>query len=96
MSIFSVPDVAKPGWGLEEDLNKIIRIENLKDLTNNFSQEISRVLDRFNSTSKIRLIEFDESSGVDSESRGYFKTLSQPDVIFSFILVFLTEKIASS
>jgi hypothetical protein len=42
MSINSVPDIVRQGWGLEEeDLDRIIRIERLRDVSQKFSNQIA-------------------------------------------------------
>lgn len=75
MSIYSVPFLAEPGWGLvEEDLEKIIRLENLKDLTKDFLDQTKPLIEKFGSLFTIRIFAFDENSGVDSESKALFKS----------------------
>lgn len=75
MSIRSVFDIAKNGWGLEdEDLDKIIRIENLKDKTQKFSDQIKTIVERFNSVSRLRIVAFNEQSGVERDSKVIFMT----------------------
>jgi len=56
MSIMSVPDLAKNGWGLEEeDLNRIIRIEKLEDVSHKFSDQINTITEKFGSFSRLRI-----------------------------------------
>jgi len=73
MSIYSVPFLVEPGWGLaEEDLEKIIRLENLRDLTKDFSDQTKPLIEKFGSLFTIRIVAFDENSGVDSQSKALF------------------------
>jgi hypothetical protein len=70
MSMSSIPDIVEERWGLtEEDLNKIIRIEGLKDLSCEFSSEIRKTIETFDSLSDMRIIAFNDNSGVDSKSK---------------------------
>lgn len=74
MSMFSIPDIVEKLWGLkEEDLNNIIRVEGLKDVTHEFSGEIRKTTERFDSLSDLRIIAFNNDSGVDPESKAAFK-----------------------
>lgn len=76
MSILSVFDLAEPKWGLnEEDLNAIIRVERLKDMTKDFSDSIETITQKFGFPAGIKIVAFDEHSGVDNNSRRFFRLL---------------------
>jgi len=76
MSVYSVPFLVEPGWGLvAEDLEKIIRLENLKDVTKDFSDQTNRLIENFGSLFSVKIIAFDENSGVDYYSKTLFKSL---------------------
>jgi len=76
MSIYSVPFLVEPGWGLVgEDLEKIIRLENLKDLTKDFLDQTKPLIEKFGSLFSVRIVAFDENSGVDSNSKDLFESL---------------------
>jgi len=80
MSIFSAPFIVKPGWGLvEEDLEKIIKLENLTDLGKDFLNQTKTLIERFGSLANTRIIAFDENSGANFESKAFFKTLLSYD-----------------
>lgn len=57
---------------MEEDLDKFIQTEKLEDMTPRFSGEIKEVTSKFDNVSSIRIIKFDKSSGVSSESKEFF------------------------
>jgi hypothetical protein len=62
----SVLDIVKNRWGLEdEDLNRIIKIENLKDVTQRFFNSVKRIIESFGSVSRLRIVAFNERSGID-------------------------------
>lgn len=64
------------GYGLrEEDLNEIIIMERLKDISQGFSRDIHKIQEKFDSKSKIRVIEFNELSGADVNSNSWFRRL---------------------
>lgn len=74
------------GYGLkEEDLNEIILIERLKDITQRFSIQIKKIQDTFDFQSKMRIIEFHELSGADASSQDWFRQLilAQRHVFYS-------------
>jgi hypothetical protein len=76
MSIISIPDIMKDGWGLEnEDLDKIIKIEGLRDVTQDFLDQIRIIRDAFGSVSNIRIVAFSERSGVNHRSKEIFNGL---------------------
>lgn len=69
---FVVPLVTK-GYGLrEEDLNEILVMERLNEISKRFSGVIQRIQEKFNSKAKIRIIEFNELSGSSRDSRFWF------------------------
>jgi len=73
MSILEAANLHKPDWGLnEDDLDKIILREKLKDKTTDFSERISKLTQIFDSKAGIRIIEFNENSGGDRKSRNFF------------------------
>jgi len=74
MSIVSIRDIAKSGLH-EEDLNRIIKIENLKDVSQKFSDQIRTITDAFGSAVGMRIIAFNETSGIDSTSKMFFREL---------------------
>lgn len=81
--------MAKNGWGLEdEDLDDIIKIENLKDVTQRFSDQIKTIIERFGSVSHLRIVAFNEQSGVDRHSKSIFRLLIQAgrDVNYNSLL----------
>ena len=72
---FVVPLVTR-GYGLrEEDLNEVIRMERLKDISKRFSRAIQRIQEKFDSKTKIRIIEFNELSGQNTYSNSWFRML---------------------
>jgi hypothetical protein len=73
MSINSVPDIVRQGWRLEEDLDRIIRIERLRDVSQKFSNQIKPVVDAFRARSRMRVIAFNEQSGIDRDSKAIFE-----------------------
>lgn len=76
MSILSSFDLAEPGWGLtEDDLKKIVSLEKMRDITKNFSHQIKLITKRFDSIAGIKIVTFDENSGVDSISKEIFASL---------------------
>lgn len=84
---FTIPFVTK-GYGLrEEDLNEIIEMERLKDVSKRFSGPIQRIQRKFNSKTKIRIIEFNELSGANVESEDWFRRRidGQRHIFFSHI-----------
>jgi len=85
MSIKSVPYLVKNGWGLEEeDLNRIIRIEKLEDVSHKFSDQIKTITEKFGSLSRLRILAFDKESGIDSDSKKMFMSLilAERDVFY--------------
>jgi hypothetical protein len=75
MSIFSIDDIQKQGWGLEdEDLGKIIKIEKLKEVSHEFHDQIETLVKGFNSKSNIRIIAFNDRSGIDLSSKSFFSS----------------------
>lgn len=72
---FTVPFVTI-GYGLkDEDLDEIIRMERLNDISQVFSESIEFINNRFESKTRIRIIEFSEISGVDIDSNEWFRSL---------------------
>jgi len=69
MSINSVPDIVRQGLGLEEDLDQIIRIERLRNVSQKFSNQIKPIVDAFRARSRMRVIAFNEQSGIDHDSK---------------------------
>lgn len=76
MSIFSIRDIQKEDWGLEdEDLDRIIKIEKLKEVSHEFHDQIKILMKAFDSKSNIRIVKFDEQSGTEFNSKNFFKSL---------------------
>lgn len=82
-----LPLVTK-GYGLrEEDLNEIIIIERLNDISRKFSESIQRIQEKLNSKTKIRMVEFNELSGTGPESKHWFNILiqAQRHIFYSYL-----------
>lgn len=75
VSIFSIDHLAEPKWGLrDEDLEKFIGAEKLRDMTSGFSVVGKYAAERFDSPDRIRIIAFNKNSGMNKESRTYFRS----------------------
>lgn len=88
MSIHIVLPMITLGYGLKsEDLDEIISLEGLKDISQKFSGAIQIILKRFNSDIRMRIIEFNEISGSDEYSRQFFNRLiyAQRHLFYSHI-----------
>ena len=60
-------------YGLRDvDLNELIIIVKLKDISSEFSEPIDEILGRFKSPQNIRILEFNELSGGNREANYYF------------------------
>lgn len=84
---FVLPQVIE-GYGLrEEDLNEIILMERLNDISKKFSRIIEKTQTRFNSEVKIRIIEFDELSGATLDSKLFFRRFihGQRDIFYTHV-----------
>jgi len=76
MSLEFVVPLITEGYGLrDEDLNEIILIERLNDVSKKFSGAIRRIQDKFDSKARIRLIEFSELSGSTPDSKLWYSRL---------------------
>ena len=75
VSIDSIEHIEEPGWGLrEEDLERIIRSEKLRDVTSRFSSLVKCITEDFDFVPGIRIVAFDKSSGLNKESRAHFRS----------------------
>jgi hypothetical protein len=84
MSLHLVEPLITKGYGLaDEDFDEIIRMEKLKDISQNFAESIDKIQENFHCKAGIRVVEFDELSGVDSSSSSdYNKVIREGPHIF--------------
>jgi hypothetical protein len=75
VSIFSIDHLEEPKWGLrDEDLERLILAEKLRDITSSFSDIGKHTVKRFDSQDRIRIIAFHKNSGLNKESRTFFRS----------------------
>lgn len=75
VSIYSIDHLAEPKWGLrDEDLERLIRAEKLRDITSRFSYIGKYTVERFDSPDRIRIVAFHKNSGLNRESRTFFRS----------------------
>lgn len=78
-AIMSVPLAASLttlGCGLkDEDLDEIIVMEKMRDVSSRYSQALTIIRKRFSAGTRIRVIEFDRLSGVDSNTQAWLNAL---------------------
>lgn len=75
VSIFSIDHLAEPKWGLrDEDLERLIGAEKLMDITSFFSDVGKHAVERFDTSDRIRIIAFHKNSGLNKESRTFFRS----------------------
>lgn len=70
----------QPNWGLpEEDIDNIIKLEKMKDITKNFTKKIKALIKKFDFVAEIRIVSFNRDSGVDDTSNSFFNTMIDND-----------------
>jgi hypothetical protein len=75
MSSHLVEPLITKGYGLaDEDFDEIIRMDRLKDISQNFAESIHKIQESFHCKARIRVVEFDELSGVDFGSNSSYNT----------------------
>lgn len=80
MSIELAASLTTLGYGLkDEDLNEIIRMENVRDISDRYSQARSLIQKQFDIKTRIRILEFDRSSGVDATARVWYNAFIDSD-----------------
>lgn len=76
MSIPLASSLTTLGYGLkDEDLDEIIIMEKMRDVSNRFTYALDLIKKRFNTSTRIRLIEFDRFSGVDEDAQAWCNAL---------------------
>lgn len=80
MSVELAESLVTLGYGLKsEDLDEIIVMERLRDVSSRFAQALSLIGKQFISTTRIRIIEFDRGSGIDKDANAWFNALADSD-----------------
>ena len=76
MSIRLVEPLVTKGFGLkDEDLDEIIRMDRLHDISSVYKEELKQILTAFSCHCRIRLLEFDELSGCDEIDNAWYNAL---------------------
>lgn len=77
MSIAAIAPLITRGYGLsDEDLDEVIPRENLRDISSLFASAIKNTRERFNTSIRIRVLEFSRASGSDLQGRKHFNVLA--------------------
>jgi hypothetical protein len=76
MSIQLAANLTTLGYGLkDEDLDEIISMDKLRDISSRYSQALSYIQKRFDTKTRIRILEFDRLSGVDHNGQAWYNAL---------------------
>jgi len=77
MTISSIISLITKDYGLkDDDMDKIIRREKLKDVSQAYSDAISNIQNKFGSITRLRVLEYNELSGSNRDSKIFFRDLA--------------------
>lgn len=88
MTLDLVEPLITKGYGLaDEDFDEIIRMDRLNDISQNFAESVDKIQESFHCKARVRVVEFDEQSGVDSSSNSEYKKVifRGPHIFYNYI-----------